>query len=97
DVLRAGEGDCRAVVRVSGIGQGDRVAGPGDAERHLDQRGLRTGDDGHLSMRIELDAVDARVALGDRLAELRQTSERRVPVYLRGLLARGFDEGIDDV
>ena len=48
-------------------------------------------------MRIELDAVDVRVVLGDRLAELRQARERRVPMHRRGLLARGLDEGVDDV
>ena len=86
-----------SIVRVAGIGQRDRVAGSGDTERDLDQRGLRARDDGDLPVRIELDAVDVRVALGDRLAELGQAREGRVPVHRRGLLARGFDEGVDDV
>ena len=48
-------------------------------------------------MRVELDAVDLRVARGDRLPQLGQAREGRVAVHRRGLLARGLGEGLDDV
>ena len=81
----------------SRVGQCDRVAWSGNTERDLDQRGLRARDDGDLAVRIELHAVDVGVALGNRLAELGQAREGCISVHGRRVLARGFDQGVDDV
>ena len=92
---RPRERDPRGVVRVVGIGQQDRVAPLGQGQGELDDRGLRPGDDRHLALGVELDAVDRAVSPRDRLAQLREAAEGRVAVRVGP--GRGRRERLDDV
>jgi hypothetical protein len=89
------EGDRGGVVGVAGIGQDDRAPALGRGERDLRERRLRPRHDRHLAARVELDAVDVRVARGDRLLQLGQARERRVAVDVGP--RRRLRERLDDV
>ena len=83
------------VVRVVRVGQEQRVALVAEAERELDDGGLRARDQRHLGLGIELDAVDVAVAARDRLLRLRQAADRRIAVDRR--VEHGLPQSLDDV
>jgi hypothetical protein len=94
-LLRARERNARAVVRVAGIGKEDGIAVAGEADGELDDGRLRPRDDGDLCGRVDGDAVDDGIALGDGLLELGKAPEGWVAVH-RGI-ARRLGERFDDV
>ena len=69
---RARERDGGEVVRVARVGEDDRVAVVGGAERDLDERRLRARDEGDLALRVNLDAVNRAVAVRDGLLQRRR-------------------------
>ena len=91
----AGKRGARGVVGVARIRE--QKGGPplGRHERCLDERRLRPRKDSDLTFGIEGDAVVGGVAAGDRGAEPRKPTERRVAVH--GRPAGGFDEALDDM
>ncbi len=97
NLARARERGCRGVVRVPGIGKQDRLAPLDRAERELDERRLRAGDDGDLARGVELDAVQVAVPRSDRLLQLGQPEKRRVPVDERRRLERNLVEPLHDM
>ena len=83
------------VIRVVRIREDDRRPALGEHERELADRRLRPRHDRDLGVRVELDAVELRVASRDRLAQRRQPAKRRVPVSR--LLIRRLAERVDHV
>ena len=97
DPLGAGQRDGGVVVGIAGIRQQDPVAALREHERELDERRRRPRQERDLALRIELDAVDGRVALRDRAPGRLQPREGRIAVDGGGRLARRLDERLDDV
>ena len=92
---RSRERRARRVIRVVRVGQEQRVALVAEAERELDDCGLRARDQRHLGLGIELDAVDVAVPARDRLLRLRQAADRRIAVDPR--VEHSLPQGFDDV
>ena len=63
--------------------------------RQLDECGLRPRQHGDFRVGVQLDAVERAVPVGDRLAERRNPSERRIAV--RAIFPRDLGEAFDDV
>ena len=77
---RAGERDAGRVVGIARVRKQHGRSALGGHEGQFDECRLRPGEDGHLVIGVEADAVDGRVPVRDRLLQLGQAAEGRVPV-----------------
>ena len=81
---RTRQGDGGQVVRVAGVGQGDRLARVRAGQHGEHDRGLGPRHHGDLALGIELHAVIGAVVRRDRLAQLGAALEGRVAVHAAG-------------